>query len=65
MRTKIFILALALALSFGMSDSPAQAAFTPTYLGQTIWTMNITTIPSTKYRLAHSVTLTGRAYQSW
>jgi hypothetical protein len=42
MKVKIAVLALALVLTLGLNLSPVQAASSPSYLGQTTWTVTIT-----------------------
>ncbi|HEY9073720.1 MAG TPA: hypothetical protein VIN67_06265 [Desulfobaccales bacterium] len=59
MRSAISVMALMAALILGMSFSPAQAASTPSYLGQSAWTMNISNDGIDPDKVGTSVTLTG------
>jgi hypothetical protein len=58
MKAKILFLGLIAVLIFGMGTQ-AQAASTPTYLGQTTWTMNISIDSIDPDKVGTSVTLTG------
>ena len=59
MRVIVSTLVLTLALILGMVGSPARAASTPTYLGQSSWTLNIQYDDIDPDKVGTTVTLTG------
>jgi hypothetical protein len=59
MKVKFIFVAIIAGLLFEMNNSPALAASTPTYLGQTTWTMYITHDTIDPFMVGQSLTLTG------